>query len=134
VLDLKVQEARFGFTGDQLGIGLTIAKILLSDERPTEEGEEAAALAFFNGEQWPEDVYQRRIKHGRPALVVNKLPAILGEAKANSVAPYSPEDIARAIVILVRRNFDAQRLFNYMCSSAAEMARDGCKTPEFSVA
>lgn len=75
---------------------------------------------FFNGEQWDREIYHERVSAGRPALVVNRLPAILDSILAESMIVPGEEDMQRLKAVIVRRNEDAQRLFNWMWSERME--------------
>jgi hypothetical protein len=78
----------------------------------------ADLLNFYNGDQWAPEVLERR--QGRPCLVVNMLPRLY--ALAWDAGAGHPEDDERLKCWITYRNMEAQRLYNYMVSAAAEVA------------
>lgn len=81
---------------------------------------------FFDGEQWDQEVQKMRMRQSRPTLVINKIPLIIGRCVQNSQSQgedFDWQDYRKAKIAAVRRNADAQRMFNYMASAQVEVAR-----------
>ena len=94
------------------------------NKMPSEE-EVSAAFRFYRGDQWPSEALWQRQKDDRPALVVNRLPALLATVLGNSGrAGYTVGivEMQRAVVAIVRQNRDAQMAYNYLRSAEAERA------------
>jgi hypothetical protein len=117
--------------GDQVGTVITVRSIIDSDDRPVSEEERKEALAFYNGEQWDSAIEKARLEKQRPTLVLNRLPELLAAALANDpmynrilpgqcLSTAEREEIELAKVLLVRRNRDAQKMYNYEASARAE--------------
>lgn len=105
--------------------GVTIDSLVQSewDNWPPSEEEIAAALVFYDGQQWDRDVSLRRLAAGRPCLVVNRLPGMAAAIIHNS-GRCTLLQISYVVTILYRRCKEAQMLYNYMASSWVE---SGCK-------
>lgn len=126
--------AEVQWLGDQIGQFMTVRAIIDSDRRPASEEERKEAIDFYNGYgQWDRTIEKDRHVKCRPTLTINRLPELLAAAIANDPA-YSgrhsgemlsvseTEEIELAKVLLVRRNRDAQMMYNYMASTQVEFA------------
>ena len=88
--------------------------------------ERAEALAFFNGDQWPADIRAKRLINKRPCIVQNLLPDRLCREHPEftpgriSTDRYIGDKLADAIVDIVRRDRDVNRLHNLCVSNKAE--------------
>lgn len=119
--------AWYGDTGD----GETLASVIRADLELENLAEEqiAAYLKFYNGEQWDADVMARRMADRRPTLTVNWLPAIVSRILTTQPEMAQNEQFVRAVCVAVtRRNMDAQKIYNYAVSSAAERMSERAQT------
>lgn len=108
--------------GDEVANGMT-AQEYIAHERTPSAGEIIGGSEFYNGDQWPKSARQARLSKGRPCLVINRLPGIVSMLCANSQRSgeaLTGEEYITLIAIVVRRNLDAQRFYNYTASSIAE--------------
>jgi hypothetical protein len=88
---------------------------------PASDGERAAALRFFNGEQWDPQTRAQREQQGRPCLVFNRLPLIVrGIAGDRVLTPREYEDL---IIRVVQIMHDSQVVLNYRKSAECEWWR-----------
>ncbi len=120
------------WTGDPIETMPPASSLLAADQQVFTAQEENEALFFYDGDQWLDHVKHERLRHGRPCLVVNRIPALVAAAISKdpefSLKPgrcysgHQEEQLTRLKVITVRRNMDAQRVYNYMVSCAAELA------------
>ena len=83
-------------------------------------------LRFYSGEeQWERAVEDARYEKQRPSLVINQIPALVAAAVAAQRTAGLPDltdqEMEQLIVVLTARNSDAQRLYNYLWSSVAEI-------------
>jgi hypothetical protein len=110
--------------GDVFHDGVTIKDILEGAESFWPTPEECSELsAFYAGHQWDTEILSRRYEQSRPALVLNMLPAIIERAiAATRIAGQCvlEPQVERAKLIVTRRNMDAQRMYNYLCSVLCE--------------
>lgn len=79
-------------------------------------------LNFFNGDQWALEVMRQRTEGGRPSLVVNMLPRLYALALGNPPARLATAERDLLKAWIAHRNSDAQRMYNFLCSHAVEMA------------
>jgi hypothetical protein len=79
---------------------------------------------FYNGqEQWDQAVEARRKSAVRPTLTVNLLPGLVARMAHDSAAkgqPLSEQERADLVIAVTMLNMDAQKLYNYLASAAAE--------------
>ncbi len=108
--------------------------MLAADQQIFTAQEENEALFFHDGDQWDQIVKTHRKNAGRPVLTVNRIPLLvaasiaadpeshLSAAPGRALSGDQQAMITRLKIIITRRNMDAQRFYNFMCSNAAEMA------------
>ncbi len=108
--------------------------MLAADQQIFTSHDENEALFFHDGDQWDIEVRSARENAGRPVLTVNRIPLLVAAsiaadpeshltcAPGRTLSGDQQAMITRLKVIITRRNMDAQRLYNFMCSNAAEMA------------
>ena len=109
------------WTGDSLSSDIDVLDILASHrgEIPTSGPDFEDAMAFYAGDQWPKEIQRKRQQMARPALVVNRIPELVSRAYNASNGKYlAYRD--QLIYVLVLRNRDAQRMYNYMASAKVE--------------
>ncbi len=92
--------------------------------------DEAHLLRFFQGDQWDAAALEVRQVHARPAITINRLPALLAASIAadpeyvlkpgRSYSVNQLSAINRLRLIIAHRNRDAQVVYNVMWSNAAE--------------
>jgi hypothetical protein len=80
-------------------------------------------LGFFYGDQWDLDTLKYRTDRGRMCLVINMLPRLFALALGSPVSPLTSSERNLLKAWIAHRNNDAQRMHNYMCSHAVDMAR-----------
>jgi hypothetical protein len=119
------QETSLYWPGDEIRSNVTVAALIAAEKNwPTMTPEETlAADKFFSGEQWDEQLRDRRMDEGRPCLVINRLPGLAAcaiQASNDAGQPITELDKAILRIVLVRRNGDAQRFYNFMASAIAE--------------
>lgn len=82
-----------------------------------------AAEKFYGGDQWPKEILALR-EGRRPALVINRLPALVAAAIDRQRREGLPELLdhqrRRLIALITWQNIDAQRLYNYTASAFVE--------------
>lgn len=98
----------------------------------------AKALKFYGGDQWPEGPKIQRKVLGRPFVTVNRLPLLVAASleaswragsnyftrvPSRSLSEEQEKSLARLKVIITRRNWDAQEMYNYLCSNLVERMR-----------
>lgn len=88
------------------------------------DAERAKLLDFYHGNQWDENHVRERDANQRPSLVVNRLPGLVSISLAMTKTPVMQEEMENLKIAVTMRNRDAQRAYNYMVSTEAEMAGD----------
>jgi len=118
--------------GDQVGSFVTVRSIIDSDRNPISDKERAEALRFYEGEdQWDGQVKAERLIRHRPTLTINRLPELIAAAISNdphynrrlpgaTLSVSQAQELEDAKVLLVRRNREAQMIYNYMASTQVE--------------
>jgi hypothetical protein len=86
------------------------------------ESQRAEARRFYGGHQWDERLAHEREKEHRPWLTANRLPSLVAASLAADRGLLNNEEIDRLCIIITLRNMDAQKFYNYMASTAVEMA------------
>ena len=83
---------------------------------------DAECLRFYRGDQWDKNIMQQRRSQARPCLVINKLPHLVAVSIRKSSGNVDSETLIAITCAITRRNMDAQRLYNFTASAAAEQA------------
>lgn len=110
--------------------GLTVRQIIeienpgcaVRTHPPTPE-QIAEAYKFLNGEMWDSRIRENRVANQRPTLIINMIQRLLTAALVASRdkgEEVPDEDAALAMYILVMRNKDHQRMYNYLFSTYVE--------------
>lgn len=108
--------------------------LLAADQQIFTAQEENQALFFHDGDQWDQEIKSRREMHRRPTLTINRIPLLVAASIAADPESYlscgpgrmlsqvQQATITRLKIIITRRNMDAQKVYNFLCSAAAELA------------
>lgn len=112
--------------GDPVESMPSVESLLMADTCKYPDHVEERALCFYDGDQWEPHVKLDRQNKGRPALVVNRLPLLVAAAIDASMKtpfgmPMTEIRLTRLKIVLTKRNEDAQRLHNFICSAVAEI-------------
>ena len=97
------------------------------------ESQRAEARRFYGGHQWDERLAHEREKEHRPWLTVNRLPSLVAASIAANRKWMTDDEIDRLCIAITLRNMNAQKFYNYMASTAVEMAGLNARNAKMSI-
>lgn len=111
------------WTGDDPAARVSVADYIADSATCWTDEELSKAESFIRGDQWNQEIHRQRMLDDRPTLTINRVHSIA--ASCRSVSQQRGEQVSqyegdRLAVAIFRNNADAQRLYNYMASVAAE--------------